>query len=393
MGKSFIDTIIIIAGKFPLMSRFLIAVILMFPVAIYILAQDRTEANICGNCHQPIIAKALTSRYMHSVVMERCPLCHISQGSQGSQGNPTKKGEVEVLTSWYKTRYVIPLKNLSKERYQVAVVVKNENGAATKMTFPLSLADIKSIQIDNMPPDIGEVTVKAIRDTAFINVINADISWKTDKPSFSVIEYGETEKYGHSVSRRDMFLQEHTLTIAGLTKNKTYHFRILGQDIFRNRTLSKDFILETTVLLKDKTVEKVKMDDPQVRSITFYRTGDMKELFTDVTTDVPSQININFNEDISLSDTTKHGNGLLSPRNVRIDVCTTVSCHPQGASHPVGGRVRSPKFKQPKNLPLIEGDVMTCTTCHEPHGGNLKYMLRKDFMTAVCIECHRDNDY
>lgn len=391
MGKSFLDTIIIIAGKFPLMSRFLIAVILMFPIAIYILAQDRTAANICGNCHQPIIAKALNSRYRHSVVMERCPLCHISQGNQG---NPTKKEEVEVLSSWYKTRYVFPLKNLSKERYQVEAVVKNENGTATKMTFPLTLANIKTIQTDNVPPVIGDVTVKAVRDTAFINVINVDISWKTGKPSFSIIEYGETEEYGQIVSHRDIFLQEHTLTIAGLTKNKTYHFRILGQDIFGNRTLSKDFILVTTVLLKDKTVEKVKMDDPQVRSITFYRTGDMKDLFTDVTTDVPSQITINFKEDISLPDATltKHGNGFLSPRNVRIDVCTTVSCHPQGASHPVGGRVKSPKFKQPKNLPLIEGDVMTCTTCHEPHGGNLKYMLRKDFMTAVCIECHRDND-
>lgn len=374
------------------MKRSVIAAILLFSVVIFTFSEDRFTANDCANCHQPVTAKALTSRYRHSVVMERCPLCHINQGNQV---NPIKKVDVEVISSWYKTRYVFPLKNLSKERYQVEAVVKNENGAATKMTFPLTLANIKTIQRDNVPPAIGDVTVKAVRDTAFINVINADISWKTGKPSFSVIEYGETGEYGQSLSHRDMFLQEHAMTITGLAKNKTYHFRIAGQDIFGNTSVSEDFVLKTAVLFKGKTDEKVIVDKPAINALTFYRTGDMKDLFTDVTTDVPSQITIKFKEDISQPEgtITKHGDGLLNPRNVRIDVCMTRSCHPQGASHPVGGRVKEPKFRQPKNLPLIEGDVMTCATCHEPHGGNLKYMLRKDFMTDVCIECHKNNDY
>lgn len=374
------------------MNRLLIAVILMFPIAVYILAQDRTAANVCGNCHQPVIAKALNSRYRHSVVMERCPLCHINYGNQG---NPIKKGEVEVLSSWYKTRYVFPLKNISKGRYQVEAVVKNKNGAATKMAFPLIMANVRTIERDNVPPVITDITIGAIRETGFINVINADIFWKTGKPSFSAIEYGETEVYGQSVSHRDILLQEHALTITGLAKNKTYHFRIAGQDIFGNTSLSEDYVLKTSVLFKSKTEEKVIVDKPAINALTFYRTGDMKDLFTDVATDVPSQITINFKEDIPPLEATitEHGDSFLSPRNVRIDVCMTVRCHPQGASHPVGGRVNQPKFKQPKNLPLIEGNVMTCVTCHEPHGGELKYMLRKDFMTDICIECHRNNDY
>ena len=63
--------------------------ILMFPIAVYILAQDRNCMNVCGNRHQPVIAKKpLIPRYRHSVVMERCPLCHINYGNQG---NPIKK--------------------------------------------------------------------------------------------------------------------------------------------------------------------------------------------------------------------------------------------------------------------------------------------------------------
>ena len=74
---------------------------------------------------------------------------------------------------------------------------------------------------------------------------------------------------------------------------------------------------------------------------------------------------------------TEHGDSFL-PQGMRIDVCMTVRCHLRALLIRLGEGVNQPKFlSSPKTFPLIEGNVMTCVTCHEPHGGELKYMLRK----------------
>jgi predicted CXXCH cytochrome family protein len=63
-----------------------------------------------------------------------------------------------------------------------------------------------------------------------------------------------------------------------------------------------------------------------------------------------------------------------------------LKCHPAslGKDHPIGV---VPK-KMPGDLPLGEGNVITCITCHEPHGKDtFGMLLRKDF-TSLCRSCH-----
>ena len=67
---------------------------------------------------------------------------------------------------------------------------------------------------------------------------------------------------------------------------------------------------------------------------------------------------------------------------------TCAKCHPtsKGRDHPVG--VVSPVV--PADLPLSEGNKVTCVTCHEPHGKNtVGKLLRKSF-NDLCIECHNN---
>ncbi|HWR59749.1 MAG TPA: cytochrome c3 family protein [Thermodesulfovibrionales bacterium] len=63
-------------------------------------------------------------------------------------------------------------------------------------------------------------------------------------------------------------------------------------------------------------------------------------------------------------------------------------CHPttSGKDHPVDV---VPEVKPP-DLPLGEGNRITCVTCHEPHGKNtVEKLLRKKYR-SLCTDCHKD---
>lgn len=82
--------------------------------------------------------------------------------------------------------------------------------------------------------------------------------------------------------------------------------------------------------------------------------------------------------------------GLLrDPAELAIDACYT--CHPLvrlGSSHPVRLYANGKETEIPEDLPTIDG-MMTCVTCHDPHGSNGKQLVREKIKTKLCVACHR----
>ncbi|MFO7983655.1 MAG: cytochrome c3 family protein, partial [Desulfuromonadales bacterium] len=80
---------------------------------------------------------------------------------------------------------------------------------------------------------------------------------------------------------------------------------------------------------------------------------------------------------------------LRTPEELAIDAC--YECHPKstlGTSHPVrlyGGRDRDVRI--PEELPTVDG-MLTCVTCHEPHGAEGKKLIRETVKTKLCVACH-----
>lgn len=78
---------------------------------------------------------------------------------------------------------------------------------------------------------------------------------------------------------------------------------------------------------------------------------------------------------------------LRSPEDLAIEAC--YQCHPKatlGTSHPVrlyGGR----NVRIPDELPTVNG-MMTCVTCHDPHGGQSQMLVRTLIKTKLCVTCH-----
>lgn len=80
---------------------------------------------------------------------------------------------------------------------------------------------------------------------------------------------------------------------------------------------------------------------------------------------------------------------LVSSEYAMIDLCYT--CHPQsrmGTSHPVRIYSKQNETRIPDNLPTGKGGMLTCVTCHEPHGGKAKNMVRDLITTRLCVACH-----
>lgn len=78
---------------------------------------------------------------------------------------------------------------------------------------------------------------------------------------------------------------------------------------------------------------------------------------------------------------------LRSAEDVAITVC--YQCHSEndlGTSHPVrlyGGK----GVVIPEELPTVDG-MLTCVTCHDPHGAAGEMLVRETIKTKLCVACH-----
>jgi predicted CXXCH cytochrome family protein len=80
---------------------------------------------------------------------------------------------------------------------------------------------------------------------------------------------------------------------------------------------------------------------------------------------------------------------LRDPEDLTITVC--LSCHSEGelgTSHPVRIYARNGKTLIPSDLPTINGGMLTCVTCHHPHGAPGKHLVREMILTKLCVACH-----
>ena len=87
-------------------------------------------------------------------------------------------------------------------------------------TFALDDSFITLLPVSPVINDVMEPIAAATQAT---------IQWTTNEPSTSQVEYGTTPSYGFLESVPGLFTQ-HSVTLAGLTPDTTYHFRVASTD-------------------------------------------------------------------------------------------------------------------------------------------------------------------
>jgi hypothetical protein len=88
------------------------------------------------------------------------------------------------------------------------------------------------------PPVISNIQVSNITSNG------ATITWTTNQPSNSVVEYGKTTSYGSSKSDSAM-VTNHSITLTGLTPDTTYNFRVKSTNSFSITATSSNNTFKT----------------------------------------------------------------------------------------------------------------------------------------------------
>jgi len=105
---------------------------------------------------------------------------------------------------------------------------------------PFALAIMGALgTADTTPPVISNVSVSGITANS------ATITWNTDEPSTSVVEYGTTTAYGQTASGQSG-VTSHSVTLTGLNPSTTYHFRVKSADAAGNTATSSDYTFTTS---------------------------------------------------------------------------------------------------------------------------------------------------
>ncbi len=112
---------------------------------------------------------------------------------------------------------------------------------------------------DITPPVITDVQVVSIGQT------DATVTWTTDEPSDSEVEYGLSSSYGSSEVDATL-TPVHIVNLTGLTAGTTYHFRVKSADGSANLSVSTDNVFTTSPSTTDVSAPII--TDIQVVSIS-----------------------------------------------------------------------------------------------------------------------------
>lgn len=95
-----------------------------------------------------------------------------------------------------------------------------------------------SVTVDNTPPVISIIATSTVNNT------NATVTWTTNEPATSQVNYGTTVSYG-SASSSPTLTTSHSIVLTGLTASTTYDFQIQSADGVGNIATSSNKLFTT----------------------------------------------------------------------------------------------------------------------------------------------------
>lgn len=98
---------------------------------------------------------------------------------------------------------------------------------------------VVTLGVDVAPPVISSVTASNITASG------VTITWNTDEPSDTQVEYGIDTSHGNFSTRNAALVTSHGVSLGGLTPATVYHYRVRSKDAAGNQAISGDFSFTT----------------------------------------------------------------------------------------------------------------------------------------------------
>ncbi len=152
-------------------------------------------------------------------------------------GTSQSYGDASGLGSTLVTTHSRRLSNLSSDTtYHYRVISQDAAGnTSTSINFSFTTTAAP----DTSPPLLSEMSADNITDTLAV------ITWRSNEPASSQIEYGTDTSYGNNTLLSSTLVTEHQLTLSDLLPALDYHYRVISKDAAGNTTTSDDFTFTT----------------------------------------------------------------------------------------------------------------------------------------------------
>ena len=99
-----------------------------------------------------------------------------------------------------------------------------------------TIADLTTTSADFSFTTVGPPVVSALTYV----VANANVTWTTDQPATSKVEYGLTTAYGLETLLDSTLVTSHAQLVEGLTAGQMYHYRVISTNIYGLTTTTPD---------------------------------------------------------------------------------------------------------------------------------------------------------
>ncbi|MCK5069458.1 MAG: hypothetical protein KAR01_02920, partial [Desulfocapsa sp.] len=243
------------------------------------------------------------------------------------------------------------------------------------------------------------------------DVQSADIIPQVTTITGSVISQKELWRKQQSYLASTSPASDHLVAIASLDKETDYRFRVVVSSMKKESMVEAYKSLWLGLRVKEiddlSSTQKIDLsagltESPSnlVRSAAVYQNGETTLVVWETSEPLYGWVEVQELEGLALTDlatTTEveiqqaansdQHPPLRNPEELAINVC--YQCHPEstlGTSHPVrlyGGQ----DVRIPDDLPTVDG-MLTCVTCHDPHGSAGKMLVREVIKTKLCVTCH-----
>lgn len=370
-------------------------------------SEEPTDSCVSESCHLTVYIEGTSYPFLHTPFEDKqCEECHVAttitstdvvESSVTSIVQP-----VMVTQADYQTEHTLLLKGLRPHAaYDIYVTLQDASGHRLRQEFlrtvPGEVQDVRTN--DKTSPQIFDVEVGPVSKGVFLETA---VTWRTDEPSTSLVEFGLSDRYGQSTSEDSTLKKNHRKNIYELEGGRDYHFRVVSRDIFGNEAVSGDLQFSTRDVSSAPVGVPARGDGSDEDTLAVHKAEVFllkSELGVHMETSKPARITVEYLKveesavdlgiqvDVMAEDEDGHV-ALQDGTDLNIDAC--YRCHPAdelGVSHPVGMEP-SGKTTIPDDLPTLEGGILTCATCHAPHGGLRQYFARKEITKDICISCH-----
>jgi len=155
---------------------------------------------------------------------------------------------------------------------------------------------------DTTPPNIQSVSLSSTTETGAV------ITWETDEPATSQVNYGKTETYGSTTPLDTNLSTSHSVTLTGLDPNTTYNFKVISTDAAGNEATSEGEL--TTLAEADKT-------PPTISGVNVSNITESSAIIT-WTTNEPATSQVTYGKTETYGSTTSEDTNLSTSHSVTL---------------------------------------------------------------------------